>query len=82
MSNRWNWAATRIAADEDACAEESQRSSAPTFVFHWIRCLVWADSSYAGKLVDWATTQLKLTVQIGAKVAGQTTSSSCTAGGR
>ena len=35
--------------------------------------LVWADSGYAGKLVDWATTHLALTVQIIAKLAGQTT---------
>ena len=35
--------------------------------------LVWADSGYAGQLVGWATQQLKLTVQIVAKLAGQTT---------
>ena len=35
--------------------------------------LVWADSGYAGQLVGWATDQLKLTVQIVAKLAGQTT---------
>ncbi|GAA4720908.1 IS5 family transposase [Phytohabitans rumicis] len=35
--------------------------------------LVWADSGYAGKLVDWATECLALTVQIVAKLAGQTT---------
>lgn len=35
--------------------------------------LVWADSGYAGKLVDWAGTCLALTVQIVAKLAGQTT---------
>ena len=35
--------------------------------------LVWADAGYAGKLVDWATTRLHLTVQIVAKLAGQTT---------
>lgn len=34
--------------------------------------LVWADSGYAGKLVDWATAQLALTIQIVAKLAGQT----------
>jgi len=35
--------------------------------------LVWTDSGYAGQLVEWATDQLKLTVQIVAKLAGQTT---------
>lgn len=35
--------------------------------------LVWADSGYAGKLVDWAATHLALTVRIVAKLAGQTT---------
>src|SRR5438132_468190 len=35
--------------------------------------LLWADSGYAGKLVDWATTHLTLTVQIVAKLAGQST---------
>jgi transposase len=35
--------------------------------------LVWADSGYAGKLVGWAAEQLRLTVQIVAKLAGQTT---------
>jgi putative transposase len=35
--------------------------------------LVWADCGYAGKLVDWAAAQLRLTVQIVAKLAGQTT---------
>jgi transposase len=35
--------------------------------------LVWADSGYAGKLVDWAADQLRLIVQIVAKLAGQTT---------
>jgi hypothetical protein len=35
--------------------------------------LVWADSGYAGKLVDWAATQLRLTMHIVAKLAGQTT---------
>jgi putative transposase len=35
--------------------------------------LVWADSGYAGKLLDWAETRLALTVQIVAKLAGQTT---------
>jgi transposase len=35
--------------------------------------LVWADSGYAGQLVGWAAQQLKLTVQIVAKLAGQTT---------
>ncbi len=34
--------------------------------------LVWADSGYAGRLVDWPTAQLNLTVQIVAKLAGQT----------
>jgi transposase len=33
--------------------------------------LVWADSGYAGKLVDWANATLALTVQIVAKLAGQ-----------
>jgi putative transposase len=33
--------------------------------------LVWADSGYAGKLVDWATAALTLTVQIVAKLADQ-----------
>jgi putative transposase len=35
--------------------------------------LVWADSDYAGKLVDWAATTSPLTVQIVTKLAGQTT---------
>ena len=35
--------------------------------------LVWADTGYAGKLVGWAAAQLRLTVQIVAKLAGQTT---------
>jgi len=35
--------------------------------------LLWADSGYAGKLVDWAADQLRLTLQIVAKLAGQTT---------
>jgi putative transposase len=35
--------------------------------------LVWADSGYAGKLVAWATTHLALTIQIVAKLTGQTT---------
>jgi putative transposase len=35
--------------------------------------LFWADSGYLGQLVDWATVQLRLTVQIVAKLAGQTT---------
>jgi putative transposase len=35
--------------------------------------LVWADSGYAGKLVGWATEQLRLTVQIVAKLTGQST---------
>jgi transposase len=35
--------------------------------------LVWADSGYAGKLVGWAAQQLRLTVQIVAKLTGQTT---------
>ncbi|MGX7673696.1 transposase [Plantactinospora sp. DSM 117369] len=35
--------------------------------------LAWADDGYAGKLVDWAATRLALTVQIVAKLAGQTT---------
>jgi transposase len=34
--------------------------------------LVWADGGYAGKLVEWATTHLALTIQIVAKLAGQT----------
>jgi putative transposase len=34
--------------------------------------LVWADGGYAGKLVDWATTHLTLTIQIVTKLAGQT----------
>jgi hypothetical protein len=34
--------------------------------------LVWADSGYAGRLVGWAADQLHLTVQIVAKLAGQT----------
>jgi transposase len=34
---------------------------------------VWADSGYAGKLVDYAATVLGLTVQIVSKLAGQTT---------
>jgi transposase len=39
-------------------------------VFATIR-LVWADSGYAGKLVDYAATRLGITVQIVAKLAGQ-----------
>jgi transposase len=35
--------------------------------------LLWADSGYAGKLVDWAAEQLRLTIQIVTKLAGQTT---------
>jgi transposase len=35
--------------------------------------LVWADSGYAGKLVDHAATMLEITVQIVSKLAGQTT---------
>jgi transposase len=35
--------------------------------------LVWADSGYTGQLVDWTATTLALTVQIVAKLAGQTT---------
>src|SRR4029453_1138919 len=35
--------------------------------------LVWADAGYTGQLVDWAATTLALTVQIVAKLAGQTT---------
>lgn len=35
--------------------------------------LVWADSGYAGKLVDWTRTHLTLTLRIVAKLAGQTT---------
>jgi transposase len=41
-------------------------------VFPTVR-LVWADSGYAGKLVDYATTMLGITVQIVSKIAGQTT---------
>jgi putative transposase len=40
-------------------------------VFPTIR-LVWADSGYAGKLVDYARTMLGITVQIVSKLAGQT----------
>jgi transposase len=39
-------------------------------VFPTIR-LVWADSGYAGKLVDYATTMLGITVHIVTKLAGQ-----------
>ena len=39
-------------------------------VFPTIR-LVWADGGYAGKLVDYATTMLGITVQIVSKLAGQ-----------
>jgi putative transposase len=35
--------------------------------------LVWADSGYAGRLVNYATTVLGITVQIVSKLAGQTT---------
>ena len=35
--------------------------------------LVWADSGYAGKVVDWAAAHLALTVRIVTKLAGQTT---------
>jgi transposase len=41
-------------------------------VFPTVRHL-WADSGYAGKLVDYAATTLGITVQIVAKLAGQTT---------
>jgi transposase len=41
-------------------------------VFPTIR-LIWADSGYAGKLVDYAATVLGITVQIVAKLAGRTT---------
>jgi putative transposase len=40
-------------------------------VFPTIR-LVWADGGYTGKLVDYATTALGITVQIVTKLAGQT----------
>jgi transposase len=39
-------------------------------VFPTIR-LVWADGGYAGKLVDYATAMLGITVQIVSKLAGQ-----------
>jgi len=35
--------------------------------------LLWADSGYTGQLLGWAATQLRLTMQIVAKLAGQTT---------
>ncbi|MEO3746575.1 IS5 family transposase [Plantactinospora sp. B5E13] len=35
--------------------------------------LVWADSAYAGRVVDWAAAHLALAVRIVAKLAGQTT---------
>jgi putative transposase len=35
--------------------------------------LAWADSGYAGQLVGWAAQQLRLSVQIVAKLAGQNT---------
>ncbi|MCW2917050.1 MAG: family transposase [Actinomycetia bacterium] len=35
--------------------------------------IVWADSGYAGKLVDWAVCHLALTLRIVTKLAGQTT---------
>jgi transposase len=35
--------------------------------------MLWADSGYTGTLVEWAAAQLSLTVQIVAKLAGQTT---------
>ncbi|HST90891.1 MAG TPA: IS5 family transposase [Brevundimonas sp.] len=35
--------------------------------------LAWADSGYAGQLVQWTAEHLRLTVQIVAKLAGQTT---------
>ncbi|GLI00589.1 transposase [Phytohabitans aurantiacus] len=35
--------------------------------------LTWADTGYAGKLVTWAAAHLHLTVQIVAKLAGQST---------
>ena len=34
---------------------------------------VWADAGYTGQLIDWATTHLAITLQIVAKLAGQTT---------
>jgi transposase len=43
------------------------RASFPTIT------LVWADAGYAGKLAEWATACLALTVRIVAKLAGQTT---------
>jgi putative transposase len=41
-------------------------------VFPTLR-LIWADAGYAGKLVDYAATMVGITVQIVAKLAGQTT---------
>jgi putative transposase len=35
--------------------------------------LVWTDAGHTGQLVDWAATTVALTVQIVAKLAGQTT---------
>ncbi|MFI7660996.1 transposase [Micromonospora parva] len=35
--------------------------------------MVWADSGYAGKLIDWSADQLRSAVQIVAKLARQTT---------
>ncbi|MEO3745305.1 transposase [Plantactinospora sp. B5E13] len=35
--------------------------------------MVWADSAYAGRVVDWAAAHLVLAVRIVAKLAGQTT---------
>jgi transposase len=49
-------------------------------VFPTIR-LVWADSGYAGKLVDYATTMLGITVQIVSKLADRSASSRCPAAG-
>lgn len=40
---------------------------------HWLIGLVWADSGYAGKLVDWAATQLRLVVTIVRKHPDQRT---------
>lgn len=55
--------------DRDAAKPLLKRVKA----MHWLLGLVWADSGYAGKLVDWAATQLRLVVTIVRKHADQRT---------
>ncbi|MGX6604041.1 transposase [Micromonosporaceae bacterium Da 78-11] len=60
----------------DAGVQDRDGARPPLWALHagfpGIR-LVLADSGYTGQLVGWATQQLKLTVQIVAKLAGQNT---------